>query len=171
MSETDSKIKELEENLAIASSTIENTALPDTFTPACVCPPDGPKGTEGEHGECLPVEVRPAERQIILSAEKTEEDFEYARNSLYDIIDKGKEALVDIMALGKSSQHPRFYEMISELIRSISESNSQLIEMHKKLQDIKKDNIVINNESNQVTNNQVFVGSTAELFALMKGKK
>jgi len=102
-----------------------------------------------------------------LPVEKKEADFvddyEYARGNLINIIEKGNEALDGILNVADQSQHPRGYEVAANLIKTMSEVNKDLLELSKKRQDLEG----VNAKPNTVNNN-LFVGSTAELQKLIK---
>lgn len=94
-----------------------------------------------------------------------ENDFEYARRNMYDIIEKGNEALMGIMDVAGQSQHPRAYEVMANLIKTMAETNKDLLELNKKKKELmpKEDA-----ESPKNVTNNLFVGSTAELQAMLK---
>ena len=95
-----------------------------------------------------------------------ENDFEYARRNMYDIIEKGSEALNGILDVAEQSQHARSYEVAANLIKTMSEVNKDLLDLAKKKRDLMpKDDTP--STPGKVTNN-LFVGSTAELQAMLK---
>lgn len=99
--------------------------------------------------------------------EKTqqENDYEYARENFYNVIEKGTQALEDMLDVAKASEHPRAYEVVSTLMKTLVDANKDLVEMgKKKAQDEKP-------EDKTVTNNNLFVGSTAELQQLLKNMR
>jgi hypothetical protein len=92
-----------------------------------------------------------------------EDDFEYARGNMLNIIEKGNEALDGILQVAGMSQHPRSYEVAANLIKTMAETNKDLLELTKKKKEILKD------EAKPTTvHNNLFVGSTAELQKLIK---
>jgi len=93
-------------------------------------------------------------------------DYEYTRNNLKDIIDKGSEALDGILELAKESEHPRAYEVVGQIIKNVADVNKQLIELQKDIKDIKKPE---KGAPKNITN-ALFVGSTHDLQKLLKGK-
>ena len=110
-----------------------------------------------------PIEKK--ELPITLEVEKsdtTEVDFDYARGNLINIIEKGNEALDGILDVAGMSQHPRSYEVAATIINSLASANKDLLELSKRRRELKGDN-------NPTTiNNNLFVGSTAELQKLLK---
>lgn len=102
---------------------------------------------------------------LTLEVEKsdtTEVDFDYARGNLINIIEKGNEALDGILDVAGMSQHPRSYEVAATIINSLASANKDLLELSKRRKELK-------GENNPTTiNNNLFVGSTAELQKLLK---
>jgi hypothetical protein len=107
---------------------------------------------------------------IINVESKTEasDDFTYARDNLYDVINKGQDALEEMLEVAKQSQHPRAYEVFATLMNTMLTANKDLVEMQKK----KKEFFVKEEEkmAQSVTNN-LFVGSTAELQKFIADRK
>jgi len=107
---------------------------------------------------------------IINVESKTEasDDFTYARDNLYDVINKGQDALEEMLEVAKQSQHPRAYEVFATLMNTMLAANKDLVEMQKK----KKEFFVKEEEkmAQSVTNN-LFVGSTAELQKFIADRK
>ena len=94
-------------------------------------------------------------------------DFETGRKNLYNLIDKGNEAIDGILNLAKEGEHPRAYEVAGQLIKTVSEVSQNLLDLQEKLKKIKD---VPNTGPKSVTN-ALFVGSTTELTKLLKKKK
>ena len=91
-----------------------------------------------------------------------ENDYEYARENFYNVIEKGTQALEDMLDVAKASEHPRAYEVVSTLMKTLVDANKDLVEMGKKKAQEEAPKDV------PVTNNNLFVGSTAELQQLLK---
>jgi len=94
-------------------------------------------------------------------------DFETGRKNLYNLIDKGNEAIDGILELAKEGEHPRAYEVAGQLIKTVSEVSQNLLDLQDKLKKVKE---VPNNAPKNVTN-ALFVGSTTELQKMLKEKK
>jgi len=93
-------------------------------------------------------------------------DFEYARGNMLNILEKGNEALDGILDVAQQSQHPRAFEVVAGLIKTLSDTNKDLLELQKRQKDINKQDDI---ESGPKTiNNNLFVGSTTELQKLIK---
>lgn len=92
-------------------------------------------------------------------------DYEYARGSMIGIIEKGNEALSDMLNVAQQSQQPRAYEVVATLLKTIADTNKDLLELQKKHKDIEN---MDGPQTPQTINNNLFVGSTAELQKLIK---
>lgn len=118
------------------------------------------------------VDITPVEKDIIEDTDKkdTTKDYEYTRANLYSLIEKGQETLNGIMEIADQTQSPRAYEVAGQIIKSVSDTTDKLIDLQKKLKDIDETST---KQQVNVTNNAMFVGSTAELQKMLKemGKK
>lgn len=94
-----------------------------------------------------------------------QDDFEYARENLMDVIGKGQEALFDLMDVARQSQHPRAYEVLSNLMNTMVGASKDLLELQAKKKKLQEADPEANNQ--QVTNN-LFVGSTSELQKMLE---
>ena len=97
-----------------------------------------------------------------------EKDYEYTRGNLYSIIEKGQEAINGILEVAEDSDMPRAYEVAGQLIKSVSDATDKLMDLQKKLKDV---NAEEKTGPTNVTNNALFVGSTADLAKLIKGER
>lgn len=91
------------------------------------------------------------------------DDFEYARGNMISAIEKGQEALSGVLEVAGMSQHPRAYEVAATLVKTLADANKDLLELQKR----KKDLTGVGPNPTTVNNN-LFVGSTAELQQLIK---
>jgi hypothetical protein len=91
-------------------------------------------------------------------------DYEYTRAQLYNLIEKGHEALNGILDVAADSQHPRAYEVAGQLIKSVGDVTDKLLDSQKKMKDMDEDK----SGPKQVTNNSLFVGSTSDLQKMLK---
>jgi len=95
-----------------------------------------------------------------------DKDYEYTRANLYSLIEKGQEALNGVMELAAESDSPRAYEVVGQLLKNVSDTTDKLMDLQKKVKDIEDQSE--KKTTNNVTNNALFVGSTAELQKLLK---
>jgi hypothetical protein len=99
------------------------------------------------------------------SSDNVDNDFEYARQTYHDILAKGSVALDDMMEVARSTEHPRAFEVLSTLMKTMSDVNGDLLSLHKKKKDlIKTDHPVV---TTGITTNNLFLGSTVELQKLL----
>ena len=95
-----------------------------------------------------------------------ESDYKYARENLYNAIERGSDALDELVELAKQSQSPRAFEIVGQMIKTLTDSNKDLLEIQKKVKDLKREDK--SKGPNNVTN-ALFVGNTAELQKMLKG--
>jgi|TARA_B100000073_G_C23612635_1_gene525163 hypothetical protein len=113
--------------------------------------------TTSETVDIKPI-VKPSETQDV------QKDYEYTRGNLYSLIEKGQETLNGIMDLADQTQSPRAYEVAGQIIKSVADTTDKLLDLQKKLKDIDEEK----KGPTSVTNNAMFVGSTAELQKMLK---
>jgi len=95
---------------------------------------------------------------------KLDSDFQYARENLYNIIERGTDALNGIVDLANQSQHPRSFEVVADLVRTLSGANKDLLDIQKKMKDMDPDK-----HKPQKVENNLFIGSTKDLTDLLDG--
>ena len=83
------------------------------------------------------LDVTPIEGEIVKVDKpeinpEMENDFKYARENLYNIIERGSDALNGIVDLAQQSQHPRSFEVVADLVRTLSTANKDLLDLQKK---------------------------------------
>ena len=98
--------------------------------------------------------------------ENIETDYKYARENLYDLVERGQDAIDGILELSKETEHPRAYEVAGQLIKTVSETSEKLIDIQKKLKDLEKED-----SSVKTQHNHLYVGSTSELQKFLKKNK
>ena len=100
--------------------------------------------------------------------DQLKQDYEYTRGQLYNLVEKGQEAVNGILDVAQQSDQPRAYEVAGQLIKHVGDVADKLADLHKKGNDIENPKQSRNTE---VTNNTMFVGSTAELAKFLKSKQ
>lgn len=103
----------------------------------------------------------------ISTSEDMERDYSYSRSQLYSLIEKGQEAVNGILDVAASSDHPRAYEVAGQLIKNVADVTDKLADLHKKMKDLNDDY----QGPKSITNNALYVGSTADLLQLIKQEK
>ena len=125
-------------------------------------------GIEGELIEHEPVNP-PAVVESKGHEKDVDHDYQYVRQNLHDTIDKGSTALDALLELAKASEHPRAFEVVGQLTKTLVDANKDLIEVQRKIKELKKDSVEKETAKN-VTNNNLFVGSTADLLKALRDK-
>lgn len=95
-------------------------------------------------------------------------DYEYARGNLKGLIENGKIAMENIIFLAKEGESPRAYEVVGQLIKTLADTNKDLLELGKKAKEARGKEK--ESAQPQHVTNALFVGSTAELQKMLKGK-
>ena len=101
-----------------------------------------------------------------LSKESLETDYRYARENLYDLVERGQDALDGILDLSKEMENPRAYEVAGQLIKTVGETAEKLLDVQQKLKKLE-----VENESIKTQHNHLYVGKTAELQKFLKKNK
>ena len=118
--------------------------------------------------ELLNIEVEPADKPNLPKVKSKEDDqqkdYEYTRGELYSLIDQGQEAVKGALEVAQESGHPRAYEVAVAAMKHVADMTEKLQDLHKKMKDLDEE---IKSPKN-VTNNAMFVGSTAELQKMLK---
>ena len=83
---------------------------------------------------------------------------------MYDLIQKGQEAVDGILQVAKEGEHPRAYEVALNGIKQTAEVVDKLQDLNKKLKDLKE----LPKTADTKIQNALFVGSTAELQKMLK---
>lgn len=96
-----------------------------------------------------------------------ERDYKYARENFYNVIEKGTDALEQMLDVARASEHPRAYEVVSTLMKTLVDANKDLVKMGE---DKRKAEAVPEKDTKTVNNN-LFVGSTADLQKMIRDMK
>jgi len=91
-------------------------------------------------------------------------DYEYSRDTYYEILEKGKESLELMIEVARESEHPRAFEVLSNMMKNMADVNDKLMDLNKKNKDINKEEV---KQIAGTTNNNIFLGSTADLQKLL----
>lgn len=97
------------------------------------------------------------------------DDYEFRREKLYQLVQKGEDALNNLLLLAKESDHPRAYEVFGQLMKANMDAVKDLTELQKDMNKIENEKDG-KGPNKVVNNNSVFVGNTNELLEMLKGK-
>jgi hypothetical protein len=94
--------------------------------------------------------------------------YQQSRENLQGLIDQGQEAMHEILNIAKAGQHPRAFEVYGTLLKNVVDANKELLAIQKQMREMDEDK-----KKNAGTNidKAIFIGSTAELNKLIKGKE
>ena len=90
--------------------------------------------------------------------------YAHSRDTYYDLIQKGQESLDLMMQFARESEHPRAFEVLSGMIKNVSDVTDRLMDLQKKTKDVNKDE----KQSSGTTNQNLFVGSTTDLQRMLQ---
>lgn len=113
-----------------------------------------------------PIELKENTMELVEETNSIDDDTEYARKNIRDLIEKGSIAADHIVEIAKQSEHPRAFEVAANLLKNLADMNKDLLEIQKRKQELKQK--VTNNTQNVNIDKAVFVGSTAELIKQLK---
>jgi len=115
--------------------------------------------------EIVPSKKPTLKNDEVVKINEIDKDYDYTRGNLYSLIEKGQEAINGIMEVAGESASPRAYEVAGQLIKSVADTTDKLLDLQKKVKDVKEEN---GSTTNNVTNNALFVGSTSDLSKILK---
>ena len=96
---------------------------------------------------------------------KINNDYDYSRETLYELIEKGKDALENMIEVARESEHPRAYEVLSGLIKNVADVNDKLQDLNKKQKQLNEEDKPKSIENQQ---NNYYLGSTADIQKMLK---
>jgi len=111
-----------------------------------------------------PSKVLPA----TINGEEKDTDFRYARENMYHIIERGRDAMDELLEIAKAEESPRAFEVFGQLLKNMTDTQEKLMELHRKKQIIENDGERQEVTKAQNVTNALFVGSTADLLKLVK---
>ena len=112
--------------------------------------------------------VKKAEPSINKDKKDIKDDYEFSRETYRDLIKTGTLFLDSLAELARESEHPRAFEVLSRSIKDIADTTEKLMALQKSKKDLAKEDEEKEEARKQITNNNVFVGSTSELQRLLK---
>tara|TARA_A100001011_G_scaffold174678_1_gene183346 strand:+ start:3304 stop:3714 length:411 start_codon:yes stop_codon:yes gene_type:complete len=115
------------------------------------------------------MDILPAKKKTVEDSDivhDTETDVEFVRDNLKNLISKSSEALEHLSVIAQETEHPRAFEVLSNMIKQTGDLTTELLDVQKKRKDITQEKN--QGESGRTTNNAIFVGSTKELQQMLK---
>ena len=119
-----------------------------------------------EIADNLPKVTRGVPPRVMPEINGVEEDtdFRYTRENLYNLLERGQDAVEELLEIAKQSEHPRAFEVVGQLIGKLTETNKELMGLHKTKKDLSTEKGPTN------VTNALFVGSTSDLQKMLKEK-
>ena len=106
-------------------------------------------------------------KKVPEKSQNIENDYKYTRENLYNLVERGQDAIDGILDVCKETENPRAYEVAGQLIKTVGETAEKLLDVQKKLKDLEKDD----EQKIGVQHNHLYVGSTSELQKFLKKSK
>ena len=113
-------------------------------------------------GELVEIEKKAPAVEVVTT--DLTSDYDFSRDQYQNLIEKGNDALEELLAIAKEGEQPRAFEVATQLINSLTATTKELLVLQKTKKEIEGVNKPVKNENN------LFVGSTKELQELLKMK-
>lgn len=81
------------------------------------------------------------------------------------VIEKGQEALSNMLDVAGQSQQARSYEVVATLMKTLADTNKDLLELSKRQKELLKPE---EGKGPSTVNNNMFVGNAADLLKMIK---
>lgn len=113
--------------------------------------------------------IKKAKREIKkpLTTDILESDKTHTRNTVYELIQLGSDAVYEMLDIAKETQKARDFEVVGQLLKAVGDLSDKLLDNQKKMKDIETEVDSPGKITNNTTN-ALFVGSTAELQKFLK---
>ena len=110
------------------------------------------------------VPVAPVDPEVKVNKE-IEDDYNFSRETYKELVDKSNKAIDGMMELVLQSEHPRAFEVLSNMLKNTSDMTDKLMALQKQKKEVKKKEKgeVQMSPTGSVTNNNVFLGSVTDL--------
>lgn len=113
----------------------------------------------------LDMTVVEPERPTLPVAQSGGDEYTNAKANMEAVVQVGNQALAELADMAFRSQDPRVYRVLTELIQAMVTANKETMEIKKTQVELEGDN------QPQKVQNNMFVGSTAELAEMLKQLK
>ncbi len=117
-------------------------------------------------GDLIPVGNKKKAPDVEMTETDLTSDYDFSRDQYHTLVNKGNDALDELLAVAKESESARAYEVAAMLIRNLSDTTKELLQLQKTKKEIEKDV-----KDPHTVNNSLFIGSTKELQDLLNKKK
>ena len=117
-------------------------------------------------GDLIPIGNKKKAPDVEMTETDLTSDYDFSRDQYHTLVNKGNDALDELLAVAKESESARAYEVAAMLIRNLSDTTKELLQLQKTKKEIEKDV-----QDPHTVNNSLFIGSTKELQDLLLEKK
>jgi hypothetical protein len=117
-------------------------------------------------GDLIPVGNKKKAPDVEMTETDLTSDYDFSRDQYHTLVNKGNDALDELLAVAKESESARAYEVAAMLIRNLSDTTKELLQLQKTKKEIEKDT-----KDPHTVNNSLFIGSTKELQDLLLENK
>ena len=119
-------------------------------------------------GDLIPIAKNKKDKVPMVEMTETDltSDYDFSREQYHTLVTKGNDALDELLAVAKESESARAYEVAAMLIRNLSDTTKELLQLQKTKKEIEKDV-----KDPHTVNNSLFIGSTKELQDLLLENK
>ena len=117
-------------------------------------------------GDLIPVGNNKKAPDVEMTETDLTSDYDFSRDQYHTLVNKGNDALDELLAVAKESESARAYEVAAMLIRNLSDTTKELLQLQKTKKEIEKDV-----QDPHTVNNSLFIGSTKELQDLLLENK
>ena len=100
--------------------------------------------------------------QVYIDKKDIKDDYEFSREALKDLIKVGTYSMDSLAELARESEHPRAFEVLSNHLKAIGDITDKLMQLQKRKKELTHDDV-----KREITNNNVFVGSTTDLQRML----
>ena len=116
--------------------------------------------------EVIDVPDKVSERPVTPVTTDLTSDYDFSRDQYQNLIEKGNDALNELLAIAKEGEQPRAFEVATQLINSLTAATKELLVLQKTKKEIESQD-----KTGTKTENNLFIGSTKELQELLEQKK
>jgi len=118
-----------------------------------------------DHDEGLPAISEEPKGRNAHQDKDIDDDYGVVRTSLQNLNMKGQEALDSALELATETEHPRAYEVVGQLIKTLTDNNKEIMALHRQVKDIKAIDKPSQDTKNTTNNNLVI--STTDLQKML----
>jgi hypothetical protein len=92
-----------------------------------------------------------------------DDDYEFSRETYRNLVTKSNDAIEQMLNLAMQSEHPRAFEVLSNMLKNTSDMTDKLMELQKKRKAMTESEDSTPGSAPALTQNNIFMGSTTDL--------